>query len=69
MDHGTGTAAAADTPEEQSPWDSTTPASATAAGAQLFVPNVPLGAIKQFALNGTRRINVKQLTTTHFFAD
>jgi hypothetical protein len=52
---------AADTPEEQSPWDSTTPASATATGAQPFVPNVPSSAIKQFALNGTRRINVKQL--------
>ena len=43
--HGTGTVAG-DTPEQQSLWDNTTPASATATGAQPFVPNVPLSAIK-----------------------
>ena len=61
MDRPGGGIVVADTPEEQSLWDSTTPASATVTGAQPFVPNVLSNAIKEFGLNGARTINIRKL--------
>ena len=48
---------AADT-DEQSPWDRTTAASATATGARPVAPSVPPSASKHYAFNGPQRITV-----------